>query len=123
LADHGFGLGAGGHAWDCLLRFVGLGNCLRNKPQPVGGPGDPLNPGPTIAWFLLIMVRSRRFVGSLKAHAVLPHPMPQDFIEGGGWEFLNLERSDSEDEGSEASEDYAPSGSGDVRAIARARLR
>lgn len=37
---------------------------------------------------------------------------PDGFIEQGGWEFLNMDKSDSEDgEGEEQSEDYAPSGS------------
>ncbi|KAG1678588.1 hypothetical protein FOA52_012595 [Chlamydomonas sp. UWO 241] len=37
---------------------------------------------------------------------------PDGFIEQGGWEFLNMDKSDSDDEdGEEQSADYAPSGS------------
>ncbi|GFR48098.1 hypothetical protein Agub_g9783 [Astrephomene gubernaculifera] len=38
---------------------------------------------------------------------------PVGFVEQGGWDFLDMEKSDDEEEEAEASEEYAPSGDGD----------
>ncbi|GIL93381.1 hypothetical protein Vretifemale_20793, partial [Volvox reticuliferus] len=38
---------------------------------------------------------------------------PVGFVDQGGWDFLDIEKSDEEEEEAEASEEYAPSGDGD----------